>query len=260
MSLTERGSRKLAPRLDDRRRPEIQAVGTTSDNDREDREAWQDREAGEARDRDAGVILHETLFGPRPIGWTLFGPLAIVAVAIGGVIAAGFVKTDGGAVAVALSAPVAFLALVPAPALQLALVLRRRRAWSAQEAYLWLSIITADRLRVEEGERSFSIRPHSEAPLVAAADEAARAETTRSSTEQELLRGLRAALLAAYRGGDCLAPLATAREIVGRPSAAYSRRIVATRYRGVIAAALGGLWILVAIVVGMAAAGGVVWL
>lgn len=182
-----------------------------------------------ARDsRAPAAILHRNLFGPRPVGTPLFASLAVVAVAIGVVLASGAVKTDGGALAVVFSAPVLLLALVPAPALQLGLALSRRRAWPAQDAYLWAEFISADGMP--------------------------------SPADRELRSAVHAALLAAETGGDCLAPLAVAREKAGKPPAGYARRILVTRYKGVLAAILGGVWILVAIVIGMAVAGGVVWL
>jgi len=184
-----------------------------------------------AADRDSrasAAILYRSLFGPRPVGTPLFASLALVAVAIGVVLASGTVKTSGGALAVVLSAPVLLLALVPAPALQLGLALSRSRAWRAQDAYLWAEFIAADGMP--------------------------------SPADRELRPAMHAALLAADTGGDCLAPLAMARDRAGELPAAYARRILRTRYLGVLAAILGGLWILIAIVVGMAVAGGVVWL
>jgi len=184
-----------------------------------------------AADRDSrasAAILYRSLFGPRPVGSLLFASLAVVAVAIGVVLASGTVKTGGGALAVVLSAPVLLLALVPAPALQLGLALSRRRAWPAQDAYLWAELIAADGIL--------------------------------SPADRELRPAMQAALLAADTGGDCVSPLAVAREKAGTLPAEYARRILATRYRGVLAAILGGVWILVAIVIGMAVAGGVVWL
>jgi hypothetical protein len=184
-----------------------------------------------AADRDSrasAAILYRSLFGPRPVGSLLFASLAVVAVAIGVVLASGTVKTSGGALAVVLSAPVLLLALVPAPALQLGLALSRRRAWPAQDAYLWAELIAADGMP--------------------------------SPADRELRPAMHAALLAADTGGDCLTPLAVAREKAGKLPDGYARRILATRYRGVLAAILGGVWILIAIVIGMAVAGGVVWL
>jgi hypothetical protein len=178
--------------------------------------------------RESDAILHRRLFGPRPGGLDLFASLAVVVVAIGIVLATGVVKTDSGAFAVVLSAPVLLLTLVPAPALQLGLAFGRRRAWPAQDAYLWAGLVAAD--------------------------------GNPSSAERELLPAMHAALLAADTGDDCLAPLATARSKAGKLPAGYRRRILATRYRGVLFAILGGVWILVAIVIGMAVAGGVVWL
>ena len=184
-----------------------------------------------AADRDSGAsaaILYRSLFGPRPVGTPLFASLAVVAVAISVVLASGTVKTSGGALAVVSSAQVLLLALVPAPALQLGLALSRRRAWPAQDAYLWAELIAAD--------------------------------GTPSSADRELRPAMHAALLAAHAGGDCLTPLVVAREKAGTLPAGYALRILATRYRGVLAAVFGGVWILVAIVIGMAVAGGVVWL
>ncbi len=178
--------------------------------------------------RESDAILHRRLFGPQPVGIALVASLAVVVVAIGVVLATGVVKTGGGAFAVVLSAPVLLLALVPAPALQLGVVLSRRRAWPAQDAYLWAELIAADGLP--------------------------------SPAERELRPAMHAALLAADTDGDCLTALAAAREKAGKLPAGYGRRILATRYRGVLFAILGGIWILVAIVIGMAVAGGVVWL
>jgi hypothetical protein len=172
--------------------------------------------------------LYRSLFGPRPVGTPLFASLALVAVAIGVVLASGTVKTSGGALEVVSSAPVLLLAFVPAPALQLGLALSRRRAWRAQDAYLWAEFIAADCMP--------------------------------SPADRELRPAMRAALLATDTGGDCLAPLAAAREKAGKLPPGYACRILRTRYRGVLAAILGGVWILIAIVVGMAVAGGVVWL
>lgn len=184
-----------------------------------------------AANRDArapDAILRRELFGPRPIGSALFASLAAVAVAIGAAMASGVVKTGGGAFAIVLSAPVLLLALVPAPAVQLGLALSRRRAWPAQDAYLWAEFSATDG-----------------APSLA---------------EGELGPALRAARVAADSGGDCLSPLSEARKRAGKPPLRYARRILATRYRGVVLAAFGGVWILVAIVIAMAMAGGVVWL
>lgn len=182
----------------------------------------------ERHSRESDAILHRRLFGPQPGGIALFASLAVVVVAIGVVLATGVVRTGGGAFAVVLSAPVLLLALVPAPALQLALAFSRRRAWPAQDAYLWAGLIAADGMP--------------------------------SSAERELRPAMHAGLLAADTGGDCLAPLAAAKTKAGRLPAGYRRRILATRYRGVLFAIVGGVWILVAIVIGMAVAGGVVWL
>ena len=182
----------------------------------------------ERESRASGAILYRSLFGPQPGGIALFASLAVVVVAIGVVLASGVVKTGGGAFAVVLSAPVLLLALVPAPALQLGLALSRRRAWPAQDAYLWAGLVAADGMP--------------------------------SSAERELGPAMHAAMLAADTGGDCLAPLAAARKKAGKLPAGHGRRILTRRYWGVIAAILGGVWILVAIVIGMAVAGGVVWL
>lgn len=177
--------------------------------------------------RAAAAVLHRRLFGPRPVGLDLIASLAAVAVAIGLVLALGVVKTGGGAFAVVLSPLVLLLALVPAPVLQVVLIVKRRDDWPAQDAYVW----------AEFGGDGMS-----------------------PSAEVKLRPAMEAALLAAGSGGDCLAPLAAARREAGKMPAGHGRRILAARYRGVIVAILGGVWILVAIVIGMAVAGGVVWL
>jgi hypothetical protein len=184
--------------------------------------------AADQDSRASAAVLHRRLFGPRPVGLDLIAPLAAVVVAIGFVLALGVVKTGGGAFAVVLSPPVLLLALVPAPVLQLASTFRRRSDWPAQDAYLW-------------------------AEFTASKD-------VPSTAEAELRQAMRIALQAAGSGGDCLAPLAAARQDAGNLPAGYGRRILAARYRGVVVAILGGVWILVAIVIGMAVAGGVVWL
>jgi hypothetical protein len=154
--------------------------------------------------------------------------LAVAVAAIGIVLATGVVKTSGGAFSVVLSAPVALLALVPAATLQLTLALRRQPAWPAQDAYVWATLTATNA-----------------AP---------------TQVERDLRVALATALRAAAVGGDCLSPLAAVSTSPAKPPAGYSRRIFGTRYRGVVVALLGGIWILVAIVIGMAVAGGVVWL
>jgi len=174
------------------------------------------------------AILSRSLFGPGAVGGLLIASLAVEVVAIGLLLATGVVKTNGGAFSVVLSAPVALIALMPAAILQLALALRRHRAWPAQDAYVWATL--------------------------------AAAKAAATPVERDMRAALAASLQAAAVGGDCLTPLAAVRTSPGKPPAGYSRRIIGTRYRGVVAAFLGGLWILVAIVIGMAVAGGVVWL
>jgi hypothetical protein len=184
--------------------------------------------SAEPDSRASATILQRTLLGPRPFGIVLFASIAAVAIAIGLVLATGVVRTGGGAFAVVLSPPVLVLALGPAPVLQFAIALSRRRAWPAQDGYLWAEFMAAD-----------GVPP---------------------AADSELGLALRAAQLAAATGADCLIPLAAARKKAGKLPAGYRRRILATRYRGVLFAIVGGLWILVAIVIGMAVAGGVVWL
>jgi hypothetical protein len=200
---------------------------------------------GRLVDRAAGgsissELLRNSVMGPNPFGVTFFGPLAAVALAIAGLILLGLIRTDGGATAVATSAPVAVLALVPVPVLQLLLVLRDRRSWPAQEAYLWLDLATAHQREGPADAKS----EHSEAQPV----------------ERQLRSAAQAALTAAARGDDPIAPLAAARAVLGRPPLRYYVPVLTDRYRAVGAALLAGVWVLVAIFVAMAASGGVVWL
>lgn len=204
---------------------------------------------------DPQTILRRRVLGRGQFGFALVGPLAGVAAAICVLIASGTVPTSGGALGVATSAPVFLLALVPVPALQLVLALRRRRYWPAQDVYLWFQFAAAD-----DAARAAAADPAAAGASRAAADATAPDEPKTSATERELQHAMQAALLATDEGGDGLAVLAGAGRTLGRPPARYARRILLTRYSGVIAALLAGIWIIVAIVVAMAAAGGVVWL
>lgn len=94
---------------------------------------------------------------------------------------------------------------------------------------------------------------------VAAADAALREDAEMPGVEKGLHLAYHAALLAADRGGDCVRPLVAARASAGPMPRAFARRIRLVRYRGVIAALVIGAWLLAAVLVGAATAGGVVW-
>ena len=92
-----------------------------------------------------------------------------------------------------------------------------------------------------------------------AADAAMRADIETPSVERDLHLAYHAALKAIDSGGDAIETLTRARLAAGRLPAAYARRIWTGRLMGVMAAVAIGVWVLAAMLVGLATAGGVVW-
>lgn len=92
-----------------------------------------------------------------------------------------------------------------------------------------------------------------------AADEALRADTAMPAVERDLHLAYHAALIAADSGGDGIAPLVAARAAAGRMPTGYGRRILIFRYKNPLAAIAVGIWLIAALLVGMATSGGVVW-
>jgi hypothetical protein len=263
------------------------------------------RSAGrQTRRTNVSVALNRGVFPPNRIGLVLAGQLLAFAVAF----------------ALSLPAvPFAAVMLVPVPFLQAIVVFSGRRLWPAQEATLWLSLMTADEWRRKRGEpmprtpaqaKTWLRRnPEGSAPgevragimfvagLLAeaghaisrlptestrdrfrrldldlalaameggpldtgAADDAIRADIETPQIERDLHLAYHAALKAIDGGGDAIEPLTRARWAAGRPPSAYARRIWARRLSGVIAAVAIGVWVLAAVLVGLATAGGVVW-
>lgn len=93
----------------------------------------------------------------------------------------------------------------------------------------------------------------------AAADDALRADTETSPAERELHLAYHAALLAVQRGDDGITPLTPALAGAGRIPPRYRRRILVWRFRAALLAAWLGIWLIAAMLVGMATSGGVVW-
>jgi len=92
-----------------------------------------------------------------------------------------------------------------------------------------------------------------------AADEALRADISLPAVERDLHLAYHAAVMAIDRGGDGIAPLTAARALAGPLPAGHRRRILAWRYRYVGGALAVGVWLIAALLVGMATSGGVVW-
>ena len=136
----------------------------------------------------------------------------------------------------------ALIVLVPWPLLQAVVVLRGRSLWPAQETLIELDVVRPDGRSVDG----------SGVPAVSATP----ADT---QSQRELHLGFDTALAALARGDDGIGPLAAARASAGPMPRAYARSVLLARYRHVIASVVVGVWLLAALLVGMATAGGVVW-
>jgi hypothetical protein len=92
-----------------------------------------------------------------------------------------------------------------------------------------------------------------------AADEATREDTEIGDVERVLELAYHAAALAIDQGGDGIAPLAAGRLAAGPMPVPYRKKVLLARFWNVAASLAIGLWLLAAVLVGMATAGGVVW-
>lgn len=111
-----------------------------------------------------------------------------------------------------------------------------------------------EKLELELDADAFELQPLA----IDAADDAVRADAERSSAEIATRLAYHAALAAVARGGDGIVELAAARPAIGRLPAELIRRVWLGRLRFAILAAVLEIWILVAIVVAMSTASGVV--
>jgi hypothetical protein len=97
-------------------------------------------------------------------------------------------------------------------------------------------------------------------PLEAApADDAALADQSAAQDARAAHLAYHASVAAASHGADGLPVLAAARPALGRLPRALVVQLYAIRFRYAAISALFGAWLLVAILVGLATAGGVVW-
>ncbi len=137
------------------------------------------------------------------------------------------------------------------------LILAGRLA-EAREVIAELPVVTPrerrDKVELELDAAAFGLQPLD----VQAADEAVRADVGQSSAERTARLAYHAALAAVAGGGDGLAELAAARPAIGRLPAELSRRLWLGRSRFVVLAVVLEIWILVAIVVAISTASGVV--
>ena len=140
----------------------------------------------------------------------------------------------------------ALVALLPWPLLQAVVVVRSRRRWPAQEVLVELDLVSTAGWRAKGGGP-------------ATVDAASGFGKSASRIERDLRLGFNAALVAVGRGGDAIGPLVAARASAGRLPGATARRVLLARYRHAIASVVVGVWLLAALLVGMATAGGVVW-
>jgi len=123
--------------------------------------------------------------------------------------------------------------LIPTPALLALLSLRHRSTWAAQDALVRMDGVAADRAVSREPTASFG--------------ELAANPADRSSVR------------AGDREVDGLPGRASARLATGRPGPGSALRVWLVRFRFAVVTALFGPWLLAAILVGLATAGGVVW-
>ena len=92
-----------------------------------------------------------------------------------------------------------------------------------------------------------------------AADEAASSDETAMPAIRTVHLAYHAAVVATARGSDGLGLLAAARPVLGRLPSRLSLQLFVIRFRFVAVSLLFGAWLLVAILVGLATSGGVVW-
>lgn len=92
-----------------------------------------------------------------------------------------------------------------------------------------------------------------------AADEAASADETASPATCKIHLAYHAAVVATGRGSDGLELLAATRPAIGRLPSRIRLQLFVIRFRFVAVSLLFGAWLLVAILVGLATSGGVVW-
>jgi hypothetical protein len=111
-----------------------------------------------------------------------------------------------------------------------------------------------ERLELQVEAEAFGLQPLD----IDAADEAIRSDADQSPEEKEARLAYHSALAAVAQGGDGLAELAAARPAIGRLPAELTRRLWLGRLRFAILAAVLEVWILLAILVAMATASGVV--
>ena len=93
----------------------------------------------------------------------------------------------------------------------------------------------------------------------AAADDAASADETASAATRTVHLAYHSAVAATGRGSDGLGLLAAAQPTLGRLPSRLSLQLWVIRFRFVAVSLLFGAWLLVAILVGLATSGGVVW-
>jgi hypothetical protein len=106
----------------------------------------------------------------------------------------------------------------------------------------------------------FSLAVHELRPVDSTAlNEALREDPQISESERVLRLGFHAALEEIDRGGEGIAPLLASRIAAGAMPRAFRPRMFLAHYRNVLASLAIGVWLLVATLVGMATAGGVVW-
>jgi hypothetical protein len=94
---------------------------------------------------------------------------------------------------------------------------------------------------------------------VAPADQAAAGDPEATPVARAAHIAYHGSVAAVSRGGDGLAELVAARSAIGRLPFRLSLRLLAIRFRFAAISALFGAWLLVAVLVGLATSGGVVW-
>jgi hypothetical protein len=93
----------------------------------------------------------------------------------------------------------------------------------------------------------------------AAADEASSADDTASPATRAAHAAYHAAVAVTGRGSDGVGLLIAARPAIGRLPSRLSLQLMVIRFRFVAVSLLFGAWLLVAVLVGLATSGGVVW-
>ena len=91
------------------------------------------------------------------------------------------------------------------------------------------------------------------------ADDAVRDDPNATTAKRAVHLAYHASVAAVSRGADGLAELAAARPAIGRLPVGLTLRLLVIRFRFAAISALFGAWLLVAVLVGLATSGGVVW-